>query len=273
MTTSNPGAIRAVANLFGRHRQLTWHMALREITERYTGQVFGTFWTIGHPLVLMATYVVVFRFVFKTSALGQTASPHDYTVYILSGVIPWLACIEAMNKATMAIVSNANLVKQVVFPLEVLPAKGVLATLMTHLILVACVIIYSIISTGQISTSYLLLPVLAVLQLTVMLGISYVLSAIGVFFRDTKDLVQIFGQIGVYFVPAFYAPAALPTPLRWLITLNPFSHLVWCYQDVLYYGALVHPWSWLITTVVAVTAFWGGFRVFSLLKPLFGNVL
>ena len=273
MTSLRPGAIRTFADLLGRHRQLTIDMALREISERYSGQVFGTFWTIGHPLVLITTYVVVFRFVLKSSALAPAGSSRDYIVYILSGLIPWLACIEAMNKATTAIVSNASLVKQVVFPLEVLPAKGVIATLITHLILLAIVIAYSIVASGEVPAVYVLLPVLIVLQVTMMLGVCYILSAVGAFFRDIKDLIQIFGQIGVYFIPAFYAVTALPAPLQWLVYLNPFSHLVWCYQDVLYFGSIAHPWSWAIASAVSVAAFWGGSRFFALLKPLFGNVL
>lgn len=270
---ASTGALRALVDLFRRHRQLTFDMAVREISERYSGQVFGAFWTIGHPLVLVATYVLVFRFVFRAAALAGTDSPRDYTVYMLSGLIPWLACIDAMNKSTLAIISNTSLVKQVVFPLEVLPAKGVLATAMSQSILLTLLILYSVATTSAVTATYALLPALVLLQCIAMLGVSYVLSAVGVYFRDVKDLMQIFGQIGVYFIPAFYLPQSVPAQLRWIVYVNPFSHLVWCYQDLLYFGYIAHPWSWVITLMAATLAFWGGFRVFAFLKPTFGNVL
>ena len=267
------GALRTLFDLLGRYRRLTVDMAVREVSERYSGQVFGTFWTVGHPIVLIATYVVVFRFVFRAAPLAGTDSPRDYTVYILSGLIPWLACIEAMHKAATAVVGNASLVKQVVFPLEVLPAKGVLATAFTQLILVGLLVAYSTIVTRQLLSTYVLLPLLIGLQLTAMLGVSYIISSTAVFLRDVKDFIQIFGQIGVYFVPAFYSLQAVPEALQWLIYLNPFSHLIWCYQDVLYFGHIVHPWSWAVTIASSLSVFWGGFKIFAFLKPMFGNVL
>jgi lipopolysaccharide transport system permease protein len=271
--TGRRGALRALADLLGRYRRLTIDMALREISEKYSGQVFGAFWSVAHPLILIATYIVIFRFVFRAAALAGTDSPRDYTVYILAGLIPWLACIDAMNKATVAIVGNASLVKQVVFPLEVLPAKGVLATALTQLLLLALLIGYSTVTSRQASAMYLLLPVLVALQLTAMLGVSYVLSSTGVYFRDVKDFTQIFGQIGVYFIPAFYLPDAVPRQLQWILYVNPFSHLIWCYQDLLYFGYIAHPWSWLVVAAITAAAFWGGYRVFALLKPTFANVL
>src|SRR5687768_12667045 len=263
----------ALFDLLVRYRQLTVDMAVRDVSDRYTGQVFGVFWTVGHPFVLIATYVVVFRFVFRAAPLAGADSPRDYTIYILSGLIPWLVCIEAMHKAATAVVGNASLVKQVVFPLEVLAAKGVLTTAFTQLILVALLVTYSTIVTGQLFWTYVLLPLLIGLQLTAMLGVSYIISSTAVFFRDVKDFIQIFGQIGVYFVPAFYSLQVVPEALQWLLYLNPFSHLIWCYQDVLYFGHIAHPWSWGVTIVSSLSVFWGGFRIFAFLKPMFGNVL
>src|SRR5262245_57714802 len=92
-TTSQPAvrlALQQVTALLIRHRQLTWDMAKREVADRYTGLVFGAFWTIGHPLVLMLVYVAVFGFVFRVRIGGTADMPLDYTAYLLAGLIPWL---------------------------------------------------------------------------------------------------------------------------------------------------------------------------------------
>jgi lipopolysaccharide transport system permease protein len=277
---SHPHVVADTAKAFGevtalltRHRQLTWEMAKREITERYTGQMFGALWAIGHPVIQIAVYVFIFSVVFKVRVGGTAAMPLDYTAYLLAGLIPWIAVQESMAKATTVIVGNANLVKQVVFPLEVLPAKGVIATLLTEVVFLLLLTVYLVARYGYLPPIYLLLPVLVIVQGMAMMGLSYVLSAVGVYLRDTKDLVQVFLVIGVYLVPAFYLPSFIPTEFRLLLYVNPFSYMVWCFQDVLYFGRFEHPWAWPVFTILSVATFTVGFLMFRRLRTMFGNVL
>lgn len=266
-------AFGEVAHLIRRHRELTWEMAKREITERYTGQLFGVLWSIGHPIVLMSVYLFIFMVVFKVRLGGTRELPLDYATYLLAGTIPWLAFQESMSKSTTVMISNANLVKQVVFPLEVLPAKGVIATVLTQLVFLALLLTYIVARFGVPSPMIGLLPVLVIVQAIAMMGVSYGLSAVGVFLRDTKDLVQVFLVIGVYLIPAFYLPSAVPDQLRLLLYLNPFSYLIWCYQDVLYFGRFEHPWAWPAFVGLSLACFTAGFMTFRRLRTQFGNVL
>jgi lipopolysaccharide transport system permease protein len=266
-------AFQELILLLTRHRRLTIEMARREITDRYAGQFFGAFWAIGHPLILMLVYVFIFGFVFKTRISNNVNLPLDYTTYILCGLIPWLAFIEAMSKAVLVIVSNANLVKQVVFPIEVLPIKGVIATLVTQFIFLGLLMFYALVIQRVFLWTYCLIPVLIVLQALAMIGVSYILSAIGVFFRDTKDFIQVFSTIGVYLIPAFYLPESVPAIFRGVLYLNPFSYMIWSYQDALYYGKLAHPWAWLAMLFLSLTVFVYGYRFFRKVKTSFGNVL
>jgi lipopolysaccharide transport system permease protein len=124
--TSPPrrGAIapwRDLWTLVTKHRVLTLHLARREVTDRYTGQVLGLLWTILHPLTLILVYVFVFRYVFRVTIGGSGALPFDYTTYLLAGVIPWLGFQDALARSSTVMTANANLVKQVIFPVEILP--------------------------------------------------------------------------------------------------------------------------------------------------------
>jgi homopolymeric O-antigen transport system permease protein len=266
-------ALLDVVALLTRHKQLTWEMAKREITEKYTGQLFGVFWAIGHPLMLMLVYLFVFGVIFHVSIGGTADMPRDYPTYLLAGLIPWLSFQETMSKSTTVIVNNANLVKQVVFPLEVLPAKGVIATIVTEAIFLTLLMIYVLARQHSLPAFYMLLPALLALQIAAMIGISYVLSAVGVYVRDTKDFVQVFLVVGVYLIPAFYLPAAVPAQFRLLLYANPFSYLIWCFQDVLYYGRFEHPWAWPVFLLWAIVSFIAGSSIFRRLKLMFGNVL
>lgn len=266
-------AFREVMQLLAKHRDLTWEMARREISDRYVGQAFGLIWAVGHPLFMMGLYVFIFAFVFKTKVGGTSAMPLDYTTYILAGLVPWMAFQEVMGKSCTAVTANAGLVKQVVFPLEILPAKGVLASLVPQLISMSILLGYVLATHGGYVATYWLLPLLVVLQILAMLGIAYFLAAVGAYFRDMKDFVQLFCMAGIYLMPVFYLPEMVPSLFKPLLYLNPFSYLVWCYQDVVYFGRFEHPVAWAIFPLISVGIFVIGYRLFRKLKIGFGNVL
>ncbi len=272
-TKSNLQAFRELISLLTRHRQLTLALAKREIGERYSGQFFGTFWTIGHSLTLMFVYIFVFGWVFKTQIGGTADLPLDYTTYLLAGLIPWLAFQESMAKAGTVIVANANIVKQVIFPIEVLPVKGVVATLVTEGIFFALLAAYTLITHHALLWTYLLLPVLFVVQALAMIGVSYLLAAVGAYFRDVKDFVQDFSTVAFFIMPMLYVPESVPAAVRGILYVNPFSYMVWSYQDILYFGYLRHPYAWVVFIGLSLFVFVFGYRVFRRLKTMFGNVL
>lgn len=267
-------ALKELINLLKNHLQLTIEMAKREITSRYTGQILGVFWAIGHPLTLMLVYTVIFGGVFKAKIGGASIErPLNYTVYLLSGLIPWISSMESMSKSTGSIIANAGLVKQFIFPLEILPVKGVIASLFTEIIFFILLFIYMLVSSSPLFWTYLLLPLLIFFQVLAMIGISYILSAVSVYFRDTKDFIQVFSTVGVYIIPAFYQPEFIPKMFLPIIYINPFSHMIWCFQDALYFGRFDHPYSWGIFCALSIFIFIIGYRLFRRLKIMFGNVL
>ncbi|HBC42147.1 MAG: ABC transporter permease [Pseudanabaena sp. M046S1SP1A06QC] len=273
ISTAYLQSFREIFSLLTTYKALTWEMAKREITDRYRGQVLGLLWTILHPLVLIGVYIFVFVIVFKIKIGGTREMPLDYTAYLLSGLIPWMTVQDIMSKASTSITSNANLVKQVVFPIEILPIKSVLASLFTQVVFFTILIIYVVATQRTLPFTYVLLPLLIFLQLIGMAGISYTLASIGVYLRDLKDIVQVFTAIGVYTMPIFYLPDQVPDIFRLILYLNPFSYLIWCYQDTLYFGRFDHPWAWIILITFSHFSLTFGYKIFQTLKLKFGNVL
>jgi lipopolysaccharide transport system permease protein len=106
-----------------------------------------------------------------------------------------------------------------------------------------------------------------------MIGVSYLLAATGAYFRDVKDLVQDFSTVAFFILPILYLPESVPAALRGILYINPFSYMVWCYQDILYFGRFAHPWAWAMFGVMSLLVFVFGYRVFRKLKTMFGNVL
>ncbi len=221
----------------------------------------------------MAIYVVVFTFIFALKTDGGLDYPLDYPTYILSGLIPWMAFQESMNKGATAIVAHADLVKQVIFPLEILPVKGIFSSLITQGIASLFLVVYVLIKFFYLPWTYLLLPALWFFQFLAMVGVCFVLSAVGAYFRDVKDVIQVFSIACLYLIPVLYLPVWVPSWLQPLFYVNPFSYMVWCYQDACYFGRFAHPWAWPVFFGLSLLIFTSGYRLFYRLKNLFGNVL
>jgi len=260
-------------SLLGRHRKLMIAMVRRELVLRHVNQVMGSFWLIGHPLFLMALFVFLFGIVFNPKVGGSYELPRDYTVYILSGLVPWLAMVPALTASCNSVVSNASLVKQFVFHLEILPAKDVLTSSVVWVVGIAVITIYTLSEYGTLPWTYVLLPIAAVVHLLAIVGLAFLFSALTVFFRDVQDFVNVFANIGLYIAPVTYLPQWVPPVFRPVLYLNPFSYLIWMYQDVLYFGRIEHPGAWAVSGVGAMLVFAFGYRIFRRLKPSFGNAL
>ncbi len=248
-------------------------MARRELSDRHAGQTLGLVWMILHTVFLISIYVLLFSYILRIKLDSNQSIPRDYTTYILAGLITWLPFLESLTKSTSIITSHINLVKQTVFPLEVLPIKAVLASLTPLLVSFPILLGYVVINSGPPPLSYFLFPVVLLMQTALMLGLSYFFSAAAVHFRDLREVIQSVSMVLPYVVPIFYSPSSVPESLRFILYLNPFSYLVWCYQDILYYGSIQHTYAWAVLFAISIGTLILGFRFFMKLKPTFGNVL
>ena len=114
---SHVRSLRDLAAIIIRYRELLFALTRRELTERYMGQFLGKAWVFLHPVIILSLYVVVFAVIMK-GRLQLGSIETDYPSYILAGLIPWMAIQEAALRGGSAVVSNASLVKQVVFPMK-----------------------------------------------------------------------------------------------------------------------------------------------------------
>ncbi|TWB96940.1 lipopolysaccharide transport system permease protein [Bradyrhizobium macuxiense] len=270
---ANWGAIRQCATTLWKHRRLSLEIVKRDLGGQYAGQVFGSFWILGHPLILFVVYTVLFGYIMRVRLEQNVEMPRDYTTYILTGLAPWLSIQLGLTRSPNALLAQANLVKQVVFPIEVLPFGAIVAATIPLAIGIVVVVFRTLVLDGSLPPMLLLLPVAAALHIIAMLGLGYLLAAITPFFRDIKDIIAVLTVIGVYLVPAFYLPSWVPSVLRIWLYLNPFSYIIWMYQDVLYFGEIRHPWAWGVSFAMAFVGLALGFRAFRRLKPFVANVL
>ena len=248
-------------------------MTRRDVVDRYAGQVLGSSWAVIAPLLTMATYVFAFGVIFK-SRIGPDDDGTGYVAFALAGLVPWMGLQEGLSRSTAAITGNGNLVKQIVFPSEILPLKVALGTLPTLIIGLLPTICVSAVA-GRLDPLGLLvlLPVALACYILLLAGLSYLLAAVGVFVRDVKDLIAFLLTIGLFLHPVLYTPASTPVWLAPIFIISPFSHMIWCFRDALIGRDPSHAWSWVLFPIVSILAFVLGWRTFRMLKPTFGNAL
>jgi lipopolysaccharide transport system permease protein len=255
------------------NRNLIVAMASRELKSRYAGQITGSFWIVGHPLFQLLLFVFIFGVVFKQRIGGSYELPRDYTTYMLSGLVPWLSFSSLLTTACNSVIGNANLVKQFTFKTELLPVKDVAISMIFWTVGITILIVYGLAFNHELPWTYVLLPILLGLHLMFAIGVAWILSSVSVFVRDMKDVITVLTTAGIYVLPIVYLPQWVPAAFRPLINLNPFSALVWVYQDTLYFGRIEHPFAWVFFSAMTLALFGLGYRVFGRLRAQFGSVL
>lgn len=220
---------------------------------------------IASPIIFLAIYTTVYLYVFKVKSTGL--SQFEYILHIFAGLVPFIAIAEAISLGVSSLEANQNLLKNTVFPVELIPSKLVLSTLPGFLVGLLIVLIVSIFN-GRSSAALLMLPVLIVLQFMFVQGVSWVLSLINLVLKDLKLIVSYAITVAMITSPIAYTIEMVPAGLRFLVWLNPFAQFILAYQFVIVNGALP-PWEVLaLTTVMSFLAFFGGYAIFDRLKPV-----
>jgi lipopolysaccharide transport system permease protein len=223
--------ISAVLNTI-RHRQLVWAMVRRDLQNRYRGSLFGALWALLSPLALIVLYTLFFG-AFLQVRLSAAATVSDFGLFVMAGLVPWLAISEGIARATSAIIDNRTLVKKVVFPLEILPANVVLAALIGQAIGLGVLAVAAWWLTGRLPGGLLLTPLILVPQVLLTLGLAWFLASIGVFIRDVGQVINLLLTIWMFGTPIFYAVSAVPQDWQWVLVANPLTSLIVNYRALL----------------------------------------
>jgi lipopolysaccharide transport system permease protein len=257
------------------HRRLLMALMKRELSDEYIAHHLSIGWNFIHPLFLMVVYLFVFTKIFPTRVAASAGFATDAVVYLLAGIIPWLTIQQVMSRSAMSVAGNSSIVKQMAFPLELLPIKTLAGPVIYTAVSLAFVVVYGVwLSGGGVVSAYVVgLPPLLFLTVVQLAGLALLLSSIQVFFRDFKEFINIFLTVGLFIHPILYLPDAVPAAVRPIVYLSPFSYLIFCWHDVLFYGQITWIWAWAITVALSLLFFVIGSRIFVVTKHHFGDFL
>lgn len=236
--------------------------------------MLGLLWSFFNPVLMLTVYTFVFSIVFKARWTGSaTESRGEFALALFSGLMMFNFFAECVNRAPTLILSNANYVKKVVFPLEVLPVV-MLGSAGFHLAVSLLVWLgfYGVLF-GAPHWTFLQLP-LAVLPLVLLtLGVSWMLAAVGVYLRDVAQVVGVTTSVLMFLSPIFYPLTALPPALRGLVAWSPLAFAVEQSRQVMIWGTGLDWRSWSIHAGSAALVAWLGYAWFQKVRRGFADVL
>lgn len=267
LNASSP--IVSPAALLWRHRSMLWQTTRNEIRTRFAGSLLGLAWLVLYPLLFLGTYALVYGLIFKVrvAAVGSTA---DYVALIFCGLIPFLGFSEALASGVGCVVQNVNLIKNTLFPVELIPVKAVLVSQSTQVVGLA-ILIAAVAALGRLTPWVLLLPLIWVLQLLLTTGLLWILSSLNVYLRDLQNVISVVILMLMLISPIAYTEDMVPAGLRWTLVFNPLYYLIVSYQNTLMLGACPPVKILVALAVLAVSFFAVGFWFFGRMKRVFAD--
>lgn len=256
-----------------RHRSLIATLVRRDIASRYRGSVLGLVWSLVNPLLMLVIYTFVFSAIFKMRWGAVSDNPLDFALMLFSGLLLFNFFAEAVNRAPGLVLGNPNLVKKLVFPLEiqawVVVASGLFQAGISLLVLLAAIVAIR----GEVPVTIVLLPLVFIPLTLIVLGLVWFISALAVFLRDIGQVVGHVVVMSMFLSPLFYPIDAIPERFRPLFYFNPLTLLIGEARKVTVLGEMP---DWVGLGLYAggsllfATA---GFWFFQRLKPGFSDVL
>ncbi len=220
--------INQLKEIYG-FKNLIYNLVARDLKVKYKGSILGFLWSLLNPLIMLIVYTVAFKYIIKIRV-------ENFPLFFLCGFLPWTFLSLSLSMAVSSIKDNANLVKKVYFPREILPLSIVLSNLvqflLTFIILIPALILFKI----KLGFPLLFLPLIILFQLAFTLGLAFILSSLNVFFSDVRHLLEILLQIWFWLTPIIYPVNFVPERFQSLYRLNPAVLFVESYRNSLLYN-------------------------------------
>ena len=236
----------AAENLF-RSRVLLWTMTRRELSARYAGSMAGMLWAFAQPLLMMASYILVFDVVFAMR-VGESLSSQRAGVYLVAGMLPWLGFSESLSRASSSLLDAGSLLQKNALPPVLFVTRSVLASWVVFApLMLLLMVAYG--SMNGPSWPYAVLPALVILQGLLALLLGFCLAILAAAMRDVLQILGFGLSVGIFLSPVLFPVQMFPEDWRWVLYLNPMSALIESYQAILLHGQWPEARLWFISAM------------------------
>lgn len=275
MTTRiHPGGLGSLLSSIHAHRELIRQLIRQEVVGRYRGSLLGVAWSFVIPIVMLLIYTFVFSVVFRARWSGlEEGGKAAFAIVLFAGMAVFNIFSDVVIRAPTLIVANANYVKRVVFPLEILPIVQMGSALFHFAVSLLAWTIAAWFVLGGVPVTALLLPLIVGPLVLGTLGVAWAIASLGVFLRDLAQSTGLMVTAMLFLTPIFYPEDVIPQEYRILLWINPLAHVVEQVRAVLIHGQVPALLGIVSSWVVGTGILWGGYAWFQKTRKGFADVL
>ena len=249
------------------YRAMIRSLVHKDLRGRYQASVLGFLWTFIVPLCQLAVYTVVFGHILPTAI-------ENFHLYLFVALIPWNFFSACLTGGASCVVQQQSLVNKIYFPREVVPIAYVTGSFVNMLYCEIVVFAVCILSGVHFSIAGLLcLPLVMAVEYILALGITMIISAIDVYFRDLEHILGIVAMAWMFMTPIMYDISQVPQGLLPIFRLNPMTNIVTAYRAILYTGGVPQFSTLAISLGIGIVFLAVGFLVFGRMKRRFSEVM
>ena len=210
------------------YRELLKTNVKKEIRGKYKNSFLGVLWSFLNPLLQIAVYAFVFGKILNVSE-------DNYAVFICCGLIPWTFFCTAINRCAFTFVENANIIKKVYFPREIIPISVVTAEGVNFFISTVIIIGFVLFSGLGFTWHVVFYPLLFFVLYVFLVAVAFFVSSICVYVRDIQHFISIILQLMFYATPIAYSATRVPNAFKWVVKVNPAAYVIEGFRDVFIY--------------------------------------
>jgi len=255
--------MKLLKNLY-QYRELLKSNVKKEIRGKYKGSFLGVLWSFVNPLLQVLVYAIVFPYIMRVKT-------DNYLVFLIIGIIPWTFFTYVLNQGMITVRMNSGIIKKVYFPREILPISVATSGLVNFSISCIIILLFCIFGGVGISWHLVFLPLIAIFQYILQLGLTLGLCAINIYIKDTEYIVQFFINMLFYGTPILYAATLFPERIRWVLYLNPMAQIINAYRDIFLYHQIPDLFGLLYMAGISIVLFIIGLAIFRKLEKGFAE--
>lgn len=249
------------------YRTMLVSMVRRDLRGRYKGSILGFLWTFISPLLQLVVYTLVFSNFIRMGI-------KNYQLFLFVTLIPWIFFSNSVMSSTTSILYNSSLVTKIYFPREIMPISVVTGNLIN--MCYSFIIVFGVVLFYQHNINvylWLLLPLIAIIEYVLAIGVAFIVSSLTVYFRDLEHVMGIVLLAWQFLTPVMYPETLVPEKYMTYFLLNPMTPIIMSYRDILYYGRTPEYATLFSALAFSISIFFIGFFVFEKLKRNFAEEL
>lgn len=251
-----------------KYKDLLLEFVKREVKSRYKQSALGYAWVVLIPVINLVVMSVVFSFFIRIPT-GDT----PYPIFLFVALVPWIFTAQSISSGTKSLLANKTLITKVQLPRAIFPIASVAAKFIDLILYTIVFVVLMYIFNVGITPTVIWLPIILLVHLSLILGVTFLLSAINVFYRDVENVLEVLLMAWMYLTPVLYPASLVPVEYVWLFNLNPMVGVINSYRNSVLFGMAPLTTEFYYSAAISILLFISGYIFFKRKSRLFADVI